>query len=1006
MFKIGDKVQLKFDNTLGVIIGIHNNDKEIGYDVFVNGKTILLYESQISSYFENSNITSSLELSSFLTSTLLKNQTKTALYSLNSAKIDYVPYQFRPILKLIKSDMPRILIADGVGVGKTIESGLIVKELEARSNIKSVLIICPKPLITEEKWSSEMKRFDYSFINLDGNLLNYCIDECDKDGEWPQQYEKCVVPFSLLDEELLLGNPNNKKKKGLIDLDPFPKFDLVIVDEAHHIRNSDTQRYNAAKMFIDNAENVVLLTATPLQLGDKDLYTLLQLLRSDLILDYDSFKKMSEPNPYINKAISLIRNNGEAWKDEALKSILDAASTDFGKNTIQKNPLFSKCFNLLNKSNLNHEERVELISNLENLHTFSTIINRTRRRDIGNFTIRKPEAIISNFNNYERILYDKFVSLVAEMLELMYEYIPLKFLMCTLLRQASSSLHAIAPFMKYILNGKLSKLIGSSDLITVDSETSEVQLSKIVNKFKPRILEIIDLAENLPMEDDKLEKLVSIVNQKQSLENNKVMVFSSFIHTLEYLKQNLENRNLRVAMIHGGVPDEERVKFRDRFKLDRMADNAIDVLLFSDVGCEGLDYQFCDCMVNFDLPWNPQRIEQRIGRIDRKGQKSETVLIYNMLVENTIDADIYERCLLRIGVFNSEIGDSEVIIGNINKEITDISLKYLLNQEESKLKLQQLADNQIRLINEQKIMEDNQYSFFGLDLIDSKNNSDIEKSKNVFLSAEAIRKLVDNYLMKLLSSDSPLIGNTTEKILKISQENRIKLFEDYLKIERERNKVFKEWESYLKGNDPFLQISFDGEFVSNNSDYTFINSNHPLVKQALNSLIINSANCKLKTHSSIIKPGKYPFAIYLWSYKGFSNNNILKPISNIEGSDEEVLNLIFNSVDDLFLEDIPNNLESIHYEKWFKEKEKYLKDMNVIIDYKKENLKDVNARQNMALKRLILNQTEEKIIKMKKAELENVNNKFQDNLNSLNESVKKLDVLSTLLVKGTLLVEE
>lgn len=1005
MFNIGEKVQIKFDNTLGVVIGVHNNDKENGYDVFINGKTVLLYESQLTHYNENNSSMNVMEISSYLTSTLLKNQTSSALYSLNSAKIDYVPYQFRPILKLIKSDMPRILIADGVGVGKTIESGLIIKELEARSNIKSVLIICPKPLITEEKWSSEMKRFDYSFINLDGNLLNYCIDECDKDGEWPQQYEKCVIPYSLLDEELVFGNPNNKKKKCLLDLDPFPKFDLVIVDEAHHIRNSDTQRYNAAKMFIDNAENVVLLTATPLQLGDKDLYTLLQLLRPDLILDYDSFKKMSEPNPYINKAITLIRNNGEQWQAEALSNLQDASLTEFGLNTIQKNPLYTKAYNLLNKGSLTKEERVELISCLEGLHTFSTIINRTRRRDIGNFTIRKPEAVVSSFNNYEKVLYEEFVTLVSEMLEVMYDNIPLKFLMCTLLRQASSSLHAIAPFMKYILNGKLSKLLGTSDLITFDNETSEATLSKLVDKFKIKILEIIKLAENLPTEDDKLNKLIDIVCQKQKLENNKVMVFSSFIHTLEYLKQNLEDRNIRVAMIHGAVPDDERVKFRDRFKLNKEADNAIDVLLFSDVGCEGLDYQFCDCMVNFDLPWNPQRIEQRIGRIDRKGQQSESVLIYNMLVEDTIDIDIYERCLLRIGVFNSEIGDSEVIIGNISKEITNISLKYLLNPDESKHKLQQLADNQIRLINEQRIMEDNQYSFFGLDLMDSKNNKDIENSKNIFLSAEAIKRLVDNYLMKVLKVENSVIGNSTEKILKLSQENRIKLFEDYLKINRERNKIYKEWENYLKGNDPFLEISFNGEFVSENEDCVFINASHPLVKQALYNIVSNNTICNLKVSSKVIKPGIYPFAIYLWSYKGFSNNNILKPITNCNCSDEEFLNLIFNSVDCELLSDC-ESLDNLHYDKWLKEKEKFINEMKVIIDFKKENLKDVNNRQNIALKKLIINQTDEKIIKMKKAELENINIKFNDNLFKLEESIKKLDLVSTLLIKGNILVEE
>ena len=86
---------------------------------------------------------------------------------------------------------------------------------------------------------------------------------------------------------------------------------------------------------------------------------------------------------------------------------------------------------------------------------------------------------------------------------------------------------------------------------------------------------------------------------------------------------------------------------------------ALDVLLSSEVGCEGLDFQFCDFLVNYDLPWNPMRIEQRIGRIDRYGQKSEAVVIVNLITPDTVDADIYERCLMRIGVFQHAIGGNE-----------------------------------------------------------------------------------------------------------------------------------------------------------------------------------------------------------------------------------------------------------------------------------------------------------------------------------------------------------
>jgi hypothetical protein len=148
------------------------------------------------------------------------------LYSLNSAKIDFIPHQFRPVLKFIRSDRPRLLIADGVGVGKTIEAGLILKELQARRNLDSVLIICPRPLVSERKWEMEMERFGEDFTALDGEAFRYCINELNIEGEWPEKYKKAIIPYSLFDEANVFGS---QRHPGLMEVDP-PKFDFVIVD--------------------------------------------------------------------------------------------------------------------------------------------------------------------------------------------------------------------------------------------------------------------------------------------------------------------------------------------------------------------------------------------------------------------------------------------------------------------------------------------------------------------------------------------------------------------------------------------------------------------------------------------------------------------------------------------------------------------------------------------------------------------------------------------------------
>ena len=259
MFRVGDIVKIIYDDSIGAIVEIGENS----YNVLVNGKIKEFFEGQLKkpSFESEQALYKAKEVNALLTARLIMNPSIMSLYTLNSAKIDFSPYQLRPVLKIIKSDSPRILIADGVGVGKTIEAGLILKELQARNDIKSVLVICPRPLITEKKWETELKRFGEKFKALDGKTLRYCINECrNDDGEWPDDYKKCIIPYSLFDEILVIGNTDKKgkKKTSLSDLEVFPKFDLVIIDEAHHIKNSNTYAYQGVKLFCDNAESIVI----------------------------------------------------------------------------------------------------------------------------------------------------------------------------------------------------------------------------------------------------------------------------------------------------------------------------------------------------------------------------------------------------------------------------------------------------------------------------------------------------------------------------------------------------------------------------------------------------------------------------------------------------------------------------------------------------------------------------------------------------------------------------
>jgi SNF2 family N-terminal domain. len=256
-FEPGKIVFLKSNPEIkGALLSIMPGKPENRYNVFIDGKTQTFYASQIQTEDqkdEDSIFLSCHKFHSYLTALQIRHPGLSTLYSLNAARVDFIPYQFRPVLKFIRSDRPRLLIADGVGVGKTIEAGLILREMQARRDVRSILIVCPRPLVTERKWQIEMKRFEERFAHLDSKTLRFCINEMDLDGVWPEQYQKTILPYSLFDEALLFGtNPDGrrKRKKGLLDLDPPPRFDLVIIDEAHHIRNTDTFRHKAVRFFV------------------------------------------------------------------------------------------------------------------------------------------------------------------------------------------------------------------------------------------------------------------------------------------------------------------------------------------------------------------------------------------------------------------------------------------------------------------------------------------------------------------------------------------------------------------------------------------------------------------------------------------------------------------------------------------------------------------------------------------------------------------------------------
>ncbi len=1022
-FSIGDEVSLNTEpNNLLTVIKVIPGSPEFRYEVIGNSGRETYYERQlklIPKVESGRKCLNSEELNAYLTSLMLQSPSSANLFSLRSGRVEFVPYQYRPVFKLIKADRPRLLIADEVGVGKTIEAGLIIKELRARMDIRSILIICPKALVAERKWELEMKRFDEQFMPLDGKALRHCLNETNLDGEWPDMYAKAILPFSLFDSDLLFGkgNKSRNKRDGLLNLDPPPKFDLVIVDEAHHIRNTETLLHHGVKYFCENAEAAIFLTATPVQLGREDLQTLLNVLRPDLVIDRASFEHMAEPNPHINEAIQHCRTHESDWHSKALKCLAGAAETTWGQRFLSGNPLFQNIYDTLSDplSADDNKKRVELIRNLEELYTFSHLINRTRRRDIGEFTTRKPELLLVDFTPDQKSLHDDLLKLVAEILMCCHGQKNVKFMMSTVRRQAASCIFGLAPLFRDMLNGKLDQLetMEASDCDELPGDALDLSF---VEEIRSRIENLLERAENLDPNDPKLNVFLKALSEKQQMPNNKALVFSTFRHTLSYLSSHLNREGLRYGLIHGGIPDAERRELRKRFAMPKENPEALDILLSSEVGCEGLDFQFCDFLINYDLPWNPMRIEQRIGRIDRYGQKSEAVAILNPITIGTVDAEIYLRCYERIGIFKHSIGGCEEILGEITVEIHDIAENFNMTEDERNQSLQQLSDNAIRRLHEEQVLEEKQAELFGLSLPKQTWRQEIEDAESFWLSPGSLQHCVKSYLRQRIEPETDtLSGDKLQKTLRLNVEARNRLLDDYKtfirstddakKLARSADPAAREWEKWLKGSNPNLQVTFDQKTAAENPEVIHLNVLHPLVRQAAH---FNEQKDVVYTNLTVscdqVSAGEYLFGVYRWQKRGVKVDETLVVVSENRQLEDLLIKLLPNAKNlenaEHLDESLFGKIENAHHQKWLEERAKYIDENRELLEHRIQSLTVSNDARCKLLRDKISAATNDKIKLMREGELDRAVIDFNRRIEKLRQATECADIQATTTVFG------
>lgn len=949
----------------GAIVSVDTVGGEIRYGVFHDGRSRQYFASQVELVVPAVAVpkVTAAELHAGLTSTLLLDENSDYLHTRNAGRVDFEPYQYRPVLKLVQSDRPRILVADDVGVGKTIEACLILKELQARKKAESVLVICPRPLVADNKWRNELKRFDEDFAHLDSRALRWCLEETLREGTWPARYRKAILPYSLLDETLLTGMraSSGMRFPSLDDLAGDLQFDLVIVDEAHHIRNRETKAFQNVQRLVDAAEAVVMLSATPIQTHSQDLFTLLSLLRDDLVLNQDDYLVMLEPNEHLFGASQAARTAGEGWQAKVRTHLVQALGTEWGRDVMSLDPRVEELIDFLGQEPADDQIRVRAIRLIEALNTFSEIVTRTRRRDIGAFTTRKPAAPEVDFTPAQQRVYDAVIGLGKKIAATRNPTIPVKFLMSTLYRQAASSITGLAPMIEDLFENRLR----GAEMLGEDSEFS--LLPEQIDAFRAEVRTIQHLAEELVgAPDPKAELLSRIVQDKSGEDNNKVLVFSTFRHTIDYLLRTCRLRGVRVGVMHGGVPDDERRNVRRRFKLDKSDPQAFDVMLCSEVGTEGLDYQYCNTLVNYDIPWNPMRIEQRIGRIDRRGQKSETVAIVSILTRGTIEAEIYSRCLSRIGVFHHALGGSEQILGEITNAVVDIATDLALGPEERAAALRQLADNKIARIEEEQRLEDQQSDLLGY--AGRSFEEYVAEASSEWLEDSKIAHLTKRYLDALKPGRSIALRPGRIARVPLSAESAAEIVDDLDDHGAEAHRLRR----ILRTDRIVLGLTTDPELTDEGDDIELLGPTHPLVRIAARaSLMTQPVQATLRVHSGVVPPGRYPVGIFAWTRYGVRDSLTFRFVSEDREVEKHASTLLSAASDGdhaLLDQAASDRLDALHARLWGEARTRHRERQTAAVERRGAALRSQKARRLGAIRRQMDAATHSDIVAMKAGE--------------------------------------
>ena len=760
------------------------------------------------------------------------------IFAFNASRTRFFPYQFKPLVKFLDSPGHRLLVCDEVGLGKTIEAGLILIELRARQEIRTALVVCPAGL--RPKWQLELKkRFGEEFRILSARDFNAFLDDYE---EAPDRARLSgIVSYETVRNPTVLTRLE----------DMLPAFDVVIADEAHHMRNVGIATRRAGVALSASAGAMLLLTATPVHLGNQNLFSLLNLLDDEDFPDLEIAQERFRQNEPLVLAQRLLGLS----PPKACEALAELRAVS-GSPWLAQSPSLPRVLSSLEQLCDDVKDGGNTIGaqlavqrDLAEINLLGHIFTRTRKRDVqADVPMRRARALMITLTAKERAFYDA-VSHHVRQRAAASDQLPVvvQWQLNSIQRRACSSIPALITHFRN--NANVWGPDEDDDVSVVDSSGS----GSIEGEFSGELARIV---ANWTSEDkdSKYEAMKGLITELSAERRDfKLLVFAFYRATLEYLQSRLRADGWGPALIHGDIAPGDRPALIEKFR----SDPATHVLLSSRVGSEGLDFQFCDTMVNYDLPWNPMEVEQRIGRLDRIGQESPVIRIVNLWTLETIEERILHRLYERLGVFERSIGSLDPVLGDVINRLERAALRPHLSPEEADAEAERAAAVIKGEAAAAEHLESEAVRFIGADEYFREEVVAIQSNRR-YVTGEQLQRFLADFI-RVHAPNTRFRYDHESHLGNLVPDRALR---EFLKAQ----KVAGELIHFIGAGADGIPITFESQMAFESPELEFINVLHPLITAIVGSYqtVVGErvSAQRLVLRSKYLVPGLYVFVVY------------------------------------------------------------------------------------------------------------------------------------------------